>query len=252
MIGVDYSGAASPESRLPGLRVYVAEGDAPPLERRPERSPRRHWTRRALAEWLEHALVSGEPAIVGLDHGLSFPLEYFDAHALALDWDSFLDDFAAHWPVDARGSTVESLRRGAAGAVRGGRARWRRLTEIRAGGAKSVFHFDVPGSVAKSTHAGLPWIRRLRRRIGPRVHFWPFDGWEIPAGRSVVLEAYPALWSAAHARGRRTPDQHDAYVIARQLQQALASGSFTDWLNPVLTGEERTRATIEGWILGVR
>ena len=29
------------------------------------------------------------------------------------------------------------------------------MTEVRAG-AKSVFHFDVPGSVAKSTHAGIP------------------------------------------------------------------------------------------------
>ena len=28
--------------------------------------------------------------------------------------------------------------------------------------AKSVFHFDVQGSVAKSTHAGLPWIKALR------------------------------------------------------------------------------------------
>jgi hypothetical protein len=37
-----------------------------------------------------------------------------------------------------------------------GNARWRRLTEERAGGAKSVFHFDVQGSVAKSTHAGIP------------------------------------------------------------------------------------------------
>ena len=35
-------------------------------------------------------------------------------------------------------------------------ARWRRLTEERAGGTKSVFHFDVRGSVAKSTHAGIP------------------------------------------------------------------------------------------------
>jgi hypothetical protein len=38
------------------------------------------------------------------------------------------------------------------GAARVGNARWRRLTEERAGSAKSVFHFDVQGSVAKSTH----------------------------------------------------------------------------------------------------
>ena len=34
-VGVDYSGARTPTSGLPGLRVYVAEGDRPPRERRP-------------------------------------------------------------------------------------------------------------------------------------------------------------------------------------------------------------------------
>jgi hypothetical protein len=57
------------------------------------------------------------------------------------------------------------------GAARTGNARWRRLTEERASGAKSVFHFDVQGSVAKSTHAGIPWLRFIRRRLGDRV--WP-------------------------------------------------------------------------------
>jgi len=39
--------------------------------------------------------------------------------------------------------------------------------EERAGSAKSVFHFDVLGSVAKSTHVGIPWLRYIRER-------WPF------------------------------------------------------------------------------
>ena len=42
------------------------------------------------------------------------------------------------------------------GAARSGNARWRRLTEERAGGAKSVFHFDVQGSVAKSNSCRDP------------------------------------------------------------------------------------------------
>ena len=50
-----------------------------------------------------------------------------------------------------------------------GNARRRRLTEERAGGAKSVFHFDVQRSVAKSTHAGIPWLRFIRQRLGPIV-----------------------------------------------------------------------------------
>jgi hypothetical protein len=57
--------------------------------------------------------------------------------------------------------------------------RWRRLTEERSGSAKSVFHFDVQGSVAKSTHAGIPWLRFIRQPLGKRVHFWPFDGWDV-------------------------------------------------------------------------
>jgi hypothetical protein len=57
--------------------------------------------------------------------------------------------------------------------------------------------FDVQGSVAKSTHSGIPWLRFIRQRLGPRVHFWPFDGWDIPPGRSAIAEVYPALWSRA-------------------------------------------------------
>ena len=74
-------------------------------------------------------------------------------------------------------------------------------TEQRAGGAKSVFHFDVQGSVAKSTHAGIPWLRFIRQRLGARVHFWPFDGWDIPVGHSAIAEVYPA-----EARALMGPD----------------------------------------------
>jgi hypothetical protein len=46
-IGIDYSGAATPSASLKGLRVYLAEGDAPPFEVSPPPSPRKYWTRRA-------------------------------------------------------------------------------------------------------------------------------------------------------------------------------------------------------------
>jgi hypothetical protein len=111
-----------------------------------------------------------------------------------------------------------------------GNARWRRLTEERAGVAKSVFHFDVQGSVAKSTHAGIPWLRFIRERHGSRVHFWPFDGWVIPAGRSAVAEVYPALWSRTFACEARNPDQHDAYCISAWLSRADRDSSLVTYL----------------------
>ena len=189
--------------------------------------------------------------MVGIDHGFSFPLRYFEAHRLKPDWSAFLDDFQRHWPTD-EDIYIDFVRDGAVGngAARTGNSRWRRLTEERAGGAKSVFHFDVQGSVAKSTHAGIPWLRFMRQRLGGRVHFWPFDGWEIPAGCSAIAEVYPSLWSRSFAREGRTSDQHDAFSIAAWLSRADRDNSLPAFLKPDLTTPERAVAQVEGWILG--
>ena len=169
-IGVDYSGAETPTASLRGLRVYLAEGDGIPVEVPPAAEPRKYWTRKGIAEWLVERLTEDTPTLVGIDHGLSFPLRYFKTHGLLPEWPRFLDDFRHHWPTDEDYVYVEFVRDGIAGsgAARMGNARWRRLTEERAGGAKSVFHFDVQGSVAKSTHAGIPWLRLIRQRLGTR------------------------------------------------------------------------------------
>ncbi len=105
--------------------------------------------------------------------------------------------------------------------------------------------------MAKSTHAGIPWLRFIRQRLGDRVHLWPFDGWNIPEDRSAIVEVYPALWSRSFARGGRTSDQHDAHSIAAWLSHADQDGSLAAFLSPSLTAPERTVAQVEGWILGV-
>ena len=251
-VGIDYSGAQTPNASLKGLRVYLAEGKSPPDEVFPPPSPRKYWTRRGVAEWLIERLTEDVPTLVGIDHGFSFPLRYFEEHGLKFDWPMFLDDFQSHWPTD-RDIYVDFVRDGAVGngAARKGNARWRRLTEQRAGSAKSVFHIDVQGSVAKSTHAGIPWLRAIRQRLGNRVHFWPFDGWDIPAGRSTIAEVYPKLCSRSFAKADRTSDQHDAYCVAAWLALLDREGRLPAILNPNLTKPEREAAQVEGWILGV-
>jgi hypothetical protein len=252
-IGIDYSGAKTPTSSLKGLRVYLAEAQGPPTEVQPPPSPRKYWTRKEAAHWLVELLSDDVPTLVGIDHGFSFPLQYFEAHDLDPNWPAFLDDFQLHWPTDDDNTYVDFVRNGSAGngAVREGNAKWRRLTEERAGGAKSVFHFDVQGSVAKSTHSGIPWLRFIRQQLGDHVHFWPFDGWDVPDGRSVVAEAYPVLWSRGFAREGRTGDQHDAYSVSYWLAQADFDGKLDELFNPSLTSSERTVANVEGWIMGV-
>jgi hypothetical protein len=252
-IGIDYSGAKTPTSSLPGLRVYAADWLMPPQEIAPPPSPRKYWTRRGIAEWLREQLSREKPTVVGIDHGFSFPLRYFEAHRLPPDWPAFLDDFRCHWPTDEDNTYVDFIRddvRGK-GTKRSGDPSWLRLTEQWTASAKSVFLFDVQGTVAKSTHAGLPWLRYLRQHGNRRVHFWPFDGWDIPHGRSVVAEVYPSLWMRRFAVEGRNSDQQAAYAVVAWLRRADMDGSLPQFFNPPLEPQERTIAQVEGWILGV-
>jgi hypothetical protein len=253
-IGIDYSGAETANASLKGLRVYLADRGHSPEEVLPPPSPRKYWTRKGIAQWLVERLAEPISTLVGIDHGFSFPLQYFERYGLPLDWPHFLEDFHRHWPTDQDYVYVDFVREGAVGngAARMGNPRWIRLTEKRARTAKSVFRFDVHGSVAKSTHSGLPWLLFIRRHLGGQVHFWPFDGWEISPGLSVVAEVYPSLWSRSMPTEGRTQDQHDAYAVAAWMRRADSEGYLADFFSPALTRKERAQANIEGWILGLR
>lgn len=250
-LGIDYSGAGTPESGQSGIRVYESFPGGEPGEIRPEKNGSRHWCRAGLAEWLASQLADPLPTLVGLDHGFSFPEAYFQRHALDGEWREFLRDFRAHWPTDQAGVTVRQVRNGTVGKgeARRGTARWRRVCETSCR-AKSVFHFDVPGSVATSTHAGLPWLLKLALEVRA-LHFWPFDGWVVARGKSVVAEAYPSLWSREFPREGRTADQHDAYSLCRWMEKVDRERALQDLMEPPQEMWEDPVVIREGWILGV-
>jgi len=157
----------TPDCSNKGIRVYSSDGEHEPQEVEPPLGPKKYWTRRHLADWLLEELSKPEPTIAGIDHSFSFPSAYFLKYGLPPDWDEFLDDFHRFWPTDGEFTYVCFVRDGSmgAGAERTGSPKWRRLAEVRAR-ARSVFHFEGPGTVAYSTHAGLPWLRFLRRNLG--------------------------------------------------------------------------------------
>lgn len=253
-IGIDYSGAETATTSLAGLRVYEVRNETEPYEVPPPRSPRKYWTRRGIAEWLCEQLLTPEPKIVGIDHAFSFPVQYFEMHGLPLDWPSFLEDFRHHWPTDEDHTYVDFVREDLCGngLARTGDAAWFRLTERWTAAAKSVFRFDVQGAVAKSTHAGLPWLLYLREHCGDRVHFWPFDGWDIPSGKSAVVEVYPSLWVRRFPNdGQRNGDQQAAYAVSAWLRRADLDDSLAMFFHPPLALGEQSQAQVEGWILGV-
>lgn len=146
-IGIDYSGAETPTSSLSALRVYAADQTSLPKEVLPRQSPRKYWTRKGIAERLRDELSNPKPVLVGIDHAFSFPLRYFEAHRLPLDWPAFLDDFQQHWPTDEDKTYVCFVRDGLCGngKKRMGDPSWLRLTEHWTPSAKSVFHFNVQG-----------------------------------------------------------------------------------------------------------
>lgn len=253
-IGIDYSGAKTADDPIPGLRVYESKWQGPASERRPTPNESVDWTRRGLAEWLKVELEEQEesvPTIVGIDHAFSFPQPYFETYDLPYCWNCFLDDFCKHWPTDNVGVNPGRLLNSGdpMAEARRGRKGWFRRTEMNNTG-KSVFNFKTKGQVASSTHAGLPFLRGLRRAL-PNVHFWPFDGWEIQPGRSCIVEAYPSLYREDYEEDRSlAEDQRDAYAIAMWMRDADLDGRLKKELYPTLP--DRTRAVVqyEGWILG--
>jgi hypothetical protein len=93
-----------------------------------------------------------------------------------------------------------------------------------------------------------PSLEKLVRAANP---FLAVRWWEVPEGKSVVAEVYPALWMRRFEREGRDGDEQAAYAVAAWLQRADLNGSLGSYFNPPLTPEEREVAAVEGWILGV-
>ena len=263
-IGIDYSGAETPTSRLPGLQVYAAHPEGGDIEKwaSPTRSNNRlrvNWTRREIAERLRDEAQRGTRFLAGIDHAFSFPAAYFGRYGLG-SWPDFLDDFTSHWPTHQDNVYVDFVRKGVlhkSGEApppgqRVGTSDEYRLTERWSSSAKSVFLFDVNGSVAKSSHAGIPWLRWLRAQVGERVHIWPFDGWVPPDDKAVIVEVYPSIFRNRYLRDGRSGDEQDAFATARWMADMGARGVLAGYFEPPLTPAERAVAELEGWIFGVR
>ncbi len=233
-IGIDYSGAETPKSRLKGLQVYAAQAGTADAQEWNSPTPsnngqRVNWTRREVADRLLQEVNKGTRFLAGIDHGFSMPMSYFARYG-----NLFRSGDAP--PPDTRTGTADEFR----------------LTERWTSSAKSVFLFDVQGSVAKSTHAGIPWLKWLRDQAGDRLHFWPFDGWTPARGKSVIVEVYPSIFRSRYPRDRRTLDQQDAYATVKWMASMDAHGALAGYFAPPLTVAERAVADLEGWILGVR
>lgn len=266
-IGIDYSGEDERTRRPPGLAVCCAVGNNEPKVVPSGVPGATNWRRAEIATWLVERLKERSiPTLVGIDHGFSFPIDYFDFYKLPeKDWVNFLEDFEGYWSVGGNYPTVakrwveqQALKRnGQLDGHRLGDENWFRLTDRFSRASGSVFDFDAMASgVAHSTHAGLPWLLEIRRRLGAElnaVNFWPFDRWDITPGQSAVVEVYPALWNRRfdtvyHDQGGH---KHDAYCVAKWMSEIDRNGFLGQYFRPRLTDEQNDMAETEGWIFGI-
>ncbi len=235
--------------RLKALQLFAANGADEPVKISTGAAGAKNWSRQEIAQYCCAAISSERPVIIGIDHAFSFPVSYMQRYGIT-NWDQFLDDFMRHWPTADPHTYVDFHRDGNR---RTGDASELRLCEKWTAAAKSVFQFDVQGQVAKSTHAGLPWLLWLRMMPNARslVHFWPFDGFEVPDGKSVIAEVYPSLFRRRFPTEGRTADEHDAWSVVAWLQEADRRGTLNSYFSPPLGLSKRQTAMLEGWILGV-
>lgn len=245
-VGVDYSGAGLPMVAVDGIQVITAQAEGG-LELILGANGGK-WSRAGLASWLAERLAEQEPTLIGIDHCFSFPSPFLGQHDLQ-SWDAILEFAEARWAT--RSKQVRDVVQWADFAALTGRAGLR-LTEQFTSSAKSVFNPNGAG-VAFSSFAGLPWLRDLRRAFRGKAHFWPFDGWEVPEGKSCVAEVYPSVFSrryenAGHPGGQHA---HDAYAVCRWMRETDARGVLSNYFETLLSPTDRALAATEGWILGV-
>lgn len=239
-IGIDYSGRDKPTKGNRLIQVFEANAAADAAVVRPVAA--RNWSRAAAAAWLIEQLKGSPPLIVGIDHAFAFPKEHMRDGAT---WPDFLASFRGVWRTDERPVTKAAITQAYPDC-----GKLLRLTEQWSSSAKSVFDCNGPG-VACSTFAGLPWLLRIREEHGDRVFFWPFDGWDPPADRHVIVEVYPSLFRNRYRDSGLQGDELDAYAVARWLKDMDGRGFLARYFDPPLTAEQKEMARMEGWILGV-
>ncbi|MFC5652974.1 hypothetical protein ACFPYJ_28485 [Paenibacillus solisilvae] len=256
-IGIDYSGKGLPRQKHTAIQIFESTAAEEPCRAWGRSSWSREGVHLYLAESLEAQRAGRQGAmIVGMDHGLSFPLSYFQDAArgkpVLRSYDEFLTHFDQHWggvkelPVSAIQSPTLPYRNPTE----------LRLTEKFTSSAKSVLNLNPTLiSVAFSTHAGIPWLCELRRSFGDVLHVWPYDGL-IPAdNKSVIAEVYPSLLYSRYTYPEELVkrDEKDAYAVSQWLREQDAGGTLCHYMSLLtLTSQQRDEIVpLEGWILGV-
>ncbi len=127
--------------------------------------------------------------------------------------------------------------------------RERRLIEKQIPKTQPVFKLGGAGAVGLQTLYGIFQLAVLNDRLlqeGIHLFFWPFDGFEPPHDRHVIVELYPGIIN----RGIKS-DRNDAVSGACWLKNADSNNKLSDFFH--FNGQHQIMSMIraEGWIPGI-
>jgi hypothetical protein len=261
VIVVDWSGRASPSSRLPSKdAIWIGACDA-----EGERQTY-HRSRADALAFLSRDLAQGGRQLIGFDFPMGYPAGF--ARRLVGQDDArklhrWLSDRIIDGPDNAnnRFDVAEAInlqlgRRGPFWGCPKGRPRVhlsplktvdyaalglreKRRVEIENPPAKSVWQLMGAGSVGSQALLGIPAVHRLAKATGAAI--WPFE----PVGALTLAEVYPSLLAGAVAEaGDPIPDRAQVRLLARALFKLAAAGSLAALFDAPAEAAE------EGWILG--
>lgn len=136
----------------------------------------------------------------------------------------------------------------------------RRIADLHARGAKTVWQLAYAGSVGSQVLLGLPAIKRLieHPRMKGRLAVWPFDtGLRAPEAPAVLCEIYPSLLGREVKERMNEGEIRDAAQV-RVSAEAFARLDALGGLGPLFQSapyldatERRIVETEEAWILGL-
>lgn len=272
-IGIDYSGGGKHHEPKEGIAVAICSNGT----ENPFIFKSKHnidilgaWSRKSLAEWLVKVLQSREKVLIGIDHQFSLPHDFLISNNIN-NWNMVLNTFS-NFCNTSKGIKVNDCtdlqnliknQKHLKTIAVSDRPDLYRLTECVSAKSgytpRSAFYFG-PFPVAYSTYTGIPWLSYIRENVPKdKLHFWPFDGWDIRDGKSAIVEVYPALW---HGKKEymdfkeielKSNDERDAYCVAKWMAENDQNGTLKEYLHMAeLSQSDRNLAKLEGWILGVK
>ncbi len=263
----DYSGAADKYLQRRHIVLAVADSGHEDIKVIPR------LTRPELTNKIRNILFAaqkyGQRVLFGLDHNFSFPLNFAQQAGFSCtSWRDTLYTLPSGETSDIRQWAVQInhffQQRFGSGIFWGpgfpqrrkpdfpfAEAGFseRRLIEQQIPRMQPVFKLGGIGSVGLQSLYGMIQLKTLiaeTGNFGIPVHFWPFDGFEIPPNHHVGIEIYPALYNKYQKR-----DLNDAIETARYFRNQSRTGELFQLfkLNP----PQRIARIIEreGWLPGI-